>query len=101
MINAGIGEQLEAVVAVFGTTTRLGILKYLLSQGPAQMGTIAADLGVARVTVTKAILALEDLGVVIADTPRESRAGKRVLYHINAERIRSLLDALNGALDMG
>lgn len=98
MINANLGERVEAAIAVFGTTTRVGILKFLLNEGPSQMGTITKGVGLTRATVVKAILALEELGAVNADIPIERRAGKRVLYSAHGELIESLLAALNSAL---
>lgn len=98
MINANLGERVEAAIAVFGTTTRVGILKFLLNEGPSQMGTITKGVGLTRATVVKAILALEELGAVNADIPVERRAGKRVLYSAHGELIESLLAALNSAL---
>lgn len=98
MINANLGEQVETAIAVFGTTTRVGILKFLLEEGPSQMGSIAKGVGLTRATVVKAILALEELGAITADIPIERRAGKRVLYRAHGELIESLLAALNSAL---
>lgn len=100
MINAGLSEQLEAAVAVFGTTTRVGILKHLVQHGPAQTGAIADDLSLTRVTVAKALLALEELGAIAGDSPIDQRHGKRVMYRADKSRIDELLKALCGALDI-
>ena len=100
VVDAGLSEQLVEVAAVFGTTTRLGILGYLRKNGPAQTGTIARDLNVSRTTVAAALVALEELGVVIGDSPMDQRHGKRVMYGADAARIDALLKALRSALDV-
>lgn len=98
MINANLGVQVETAIAVFGTPTRVGILKFLLDEGPSQMGSITKGVGLTRATVVKAILALEELGAITADIPLERRAGKRVLYRAHVELIENLLGALKSAL---
>ena len=100
VINAGLDEQVEAAVAVFGTTTRVGILRYLLKDGPAQTGAITKDLEFTRITVIKAVAALEQLGAISADVPPDQRRGKRVMYSADRVRIEELLKALRGALDL-
>ncbi len=100
VVDAGLSEQLVEVAAVFGTTTRLGILGYLRKNGPAQTGTIAKDLNVSRTTVAAALVALEELGVIIGDSPMDQRHGKRVMYSADAARIDALLKALRSALDV-
>lgn len=100
VVNAGLGEPIEAAIAVFGTTTRVGILRYLLKNGPAQTGTIATDLALTRSTVAAAVVALEQLGAIIGDSPVEQRHGKRVMYSADKLRIEELLKALRSALDL-
>lgn len=98
VVKAGLNEQLTDVVAVIGTTTRLGILEYLGKNGPSQAGIIATDLAISRTTVAAALLALEELGAIVTDSPADQRHGKRVMYAVNKPRIDELLKALNGAL---
>jgi DNA-binding transcriptional ArsR family regulator len=99
VVKAELDEQVEAAIAVFGTTTRVGILRYLLKDGPAQTGAITKDLEFTRITVIKAVAALEQLGVIAADIPPDQRRGKRVMYRADRVRIEELLNALRGALD--
>lgn len=100
VVKAGLNEQLVGVATVFGTTTRLSIMGYLRRNGPAQTGTIAKDLNVSRTTVAAALLALEELGAIVGDSPADQRHGKRVMYSANDDLVVELVTALAHELNI-
>ena len=86
-------SDVEVAVSTFGNRARNEIIRFLVANGPAARGDIVNNVSAGEPSVAKHLLFLEESGVVRADVEPGRRHGRAPRYSVDAERIRTLLDA--------
>src|SRR5665213_198134 len=82
-------DALDALAAF--TPVRVSIIALLRTDEPATRAHIAAQLGLQTKTALYHLGQLQALGVVATEPPPGvERSGQRVLYRLNAARVRDL-----------
>jgi ArsR family transcriptional regulator, lead/cadmium/zinc/bismuth-responsive transcriptional repressor len=80
-------ERLAALFRLLGDASRTRILYALLEAGELCVGDIASGIGAADAKVSQALRLLRTAGVV-----RSRRDGRHVLYRLDDDHVRSLLE---------
>lgn len=78
-----------------GNRARGEIVAQLSKLGPMSTVQLEQHLGVTRGTVIEHLTKLEQVGLVLADTPREQRHGRAVTWSVNDQARDELLDQLS------
>lgn len=94
-------SAVDDAVAAFGTRLRMAILRRLTEAGPQTPRELAAYLQVTgRTTLLQNLDALENVGVVSAETPPGQRHGRNVPYTVNSTRLAVLTTAVGEYLQL-
>ncbi|WP_374153012.1 helix-turn-helix domain-containing protein [Pseudarthrobacter sp. WHRI 8279] len=93
--------HLERIVNAFGNLTRVAIIGYLASNGPATRGEVASGLEIGVATAKHNLQLLADEGVVMQDPPAsEERSGMRVRYGLVTVEVEQRYAELGEALGL-
>lgn len=83
--------DLDVACGVMGNRTKSLIVRHLWQNGPSQGTEIVNATGLIGATMSLAMQQLEDWGVVRGSIPPEMRHGRRVLYTLDQQRVRQLM----------
>lgn len=84
---------------LLGNRARGTLVHELRRRGPLGTPELAQVLGTSHVTTYRHLMALEQGGLVSGDIPPAERQGRAVLWSLNRDRLRQLLDELAQFLD--
>lgn len=90
--------ELETAVGALGSREDLAILAFLGSVEAALSPEIAEVTQMAKMTVHRHLVDLEDLGLIRVDTPQGARRGRTVRYSLDRVRTAAMIDSLGAAL---
>lgn len=93
--------HLERIISAFGNLTKVAIIGYLASHGPATRGEVATRLEIGVATAKHNLRLLAEEGVVLQDPPAsEERSGMRVRYSLVPSEVEQRYAALGQALGL-
>lgn len=93
--------HLERIISAFGNLTKVAIIGYLASHGPATRGEVATKLEIGVATAKHNLQLLAEEGVVLQDPPAsEERSGMRVRYSLVRSEVEQRYAALGQALGL-
>ncbi|TYL51771.1 helix-turn-helix transcriptional regulator [Nocardioides sp. BGMRC 2183] len=92
----------EEAVDAFGGRVRVAVLRALNEDGPSTKAELLRRLGGSDSNLGRHLSALEQLGVIVADPPRDDEMGPVTRrYDVDHDRVQELLAALASALTKG